>query len=146
MTRLVASSLDWAMRVNRLSPNWGLGERMYSMRHGAWSGCMGFDYLICFKAAAHDVHERFDGEFDEQKGLGDEIVSAAHGGTGAALEIVQAGDEDDGRFGVAGQRAEFAAQFEAGHVGHVHVEKNQIEFLFRKQLERGNRVVEARGF
>src|SRR5260221_11146163 len=46
--------------------------------------------------AAQDEYQRLDGEFDEQKRLGDQIAAAAHGRVGAALEVGHARDEDDG--------------------------------------------------
>ena len=65
--------------------------------------------LRSFKAAAQDVNQRLDRKFDEEKRLGDEIVSAAHGGIGPAFEIVQAGDKNDGRlFVCAGSMRSFA--------------------------------------
>src|SRR5437899_7074045 len=45
MTWLASSSLDWAMRVNRLSASAGLGARIYSIRQGAWSDSIGKHYL-----------------------------------------------------------------------------------------------------
>ena len=80
--------------------------------------------------AAEDVEECFDGQFHEEERFGDEIVAAAHGGIGAAFEVVEAGDKDDGRFFVSGQGAHFCAELKAVHAGHVDVEKDQIEMFF----------------
>src|SRR6266704_1552290 len=80
--------------------------------------------------AAEDVEKGFDGKFHEEERFGDEIVSATHGGIGAAFKVVEAGDEHNGRFLVGRQSAQFGAQFEAVHARHVHVEKNEIEMIF----------------
>jgi hypothetical protein len=45
----------------------------------------------------HQVRQGFDGQFDHEKWLGNQIVAAREGGLGSAVEVVEAGDEDDGR-------------------------------------------------
>lgn len=39
--------------------------------------------------ASDDVHERFDGEFDKQEWLADEVVAPGHGRAGSAFEIIK---------------------------------------------------------
>src|ERR1039457_3002808 len=97
------------------------------------------------KFAAQDVDEGLDGEFDEEKRLGDEIVAASHHGFDAVVKVVEAGDKDNGGFLVQRQVAQLGAEFVAGHARHVHVEKHEVELFFRKQLEGGLRVFDADG-
>lgn len=56
----------------------------------------------CLQFAAEDEDECFDRQFNKHERLGDEIVPPAHGRAGPALEIVEAGDEDDRRLAVRG--------------------------------------------
>ncbi len=91
------------------------------------------------------MDEGFDGEFDEEKGFADEIVAAGHHGTGAIVKIAQGGDKNDGGFLVLRQGAELGAEFIAGHAGHVHIEEDEVEIIFREQLERNNGVFQVDG-
>ena len=76
------------------------------------------------EAATQDVDERFDGEFDEEEGFGDEIVAAAHGGVGPAFEIGKAGDENNGSLLVERDGAEFGAKLEAIHARHIDIQED----------------------
>src|ERR1039458_4192040 len=40
-----------------------------------------------FEAALEDIDQSFDGQLDEQKGLGNEIIPPAHGGVGPAFKV-----------------------------------------------------------
>ena len=40
------------------------------------------------------------------------------------------GDENDGGLFVLRQGAQLGAEFKAGHAGHVHVEKHEVEMAF----------------
>src|ERR1035438_9687121 len=91
------------------------------------------------------MDEGLDGELNKKKGLRDEVVAAGHHGTGAAVEVGKDGDKDDGGFFVAGQGAQFGAEFKAGHAGHVHVQKDEVERVFGKELEGGVRVFDVDG-
>src|SRR5258706_9111830 len=46
--------------------------------------------------SAQDINQRLDRQFNEQERFGNQVVAPADGGVGAALEIRQAGDENDG--------------------------------------------------
>src|ERR1019366_5918967 len=87
------------------------------------------------KFAAQDVDECLDGEFDEDKRLGDEVVATSHHGFGAVVEVVEAGDKDNGGFLVHRQAAQLVAEFVAGHARHVHVEQHEVVLIFGKQFE-----------
>src|ERR1035438_10759872 len=97
------------------------------------------------KFAAQDVDEGLDGEFDEEKWFGNEVVAAGHHGTGAVVEVAEGGSENDRSFLVQRQAAQPGAKFVAGHARHAHVEKHEVELIFGKQLEGGVRVFDADG-
>ena len=44
------------------------------------------------------MDEGLDGEFDEEKRLGNEVVAAGHHGTGAVVEVAEGGNENDRSF------------------------------------------------
>ena len=92
------------------------------------------------------MDQRLDGQFDEEKWLADKIVAAGHGGIGAAVKVIEAGDEHDRCFFVLGHGAQFGAQLEPVHVGHVHVEKNQVILVLAKQSQRLLRILDVDGF
>ena len=46
-------------------------------------------------ARLEEINQSFNGQFEEQEWLGNEIISSAHGGIGAAFQIVKAGNEND---------------------------------------------------
>src|SRR5207249_3250692 len=68
-----------------------------SGRGGSISGA------VEIQLAAQDMGQGLDRQFHEQKRLGDEIVAATQGGTGAALEIRQSGHKQRRRFGLRRQ-------------------------------------------
>src|ERR1035438_4618249 len=90
----------------------------------------GVSSLNRLQLPAQNMDEGLDGEFDEEKRFGDEIIAAGHGGAGAVVEVAQSGDEDDGGLFMGGQGAEFGAEFKAAHAGHVHVQKDKVKRLF----------------
>ena len=91
--------------------------------------------LLRGETAAHEIDEGLDGGVSmKRKGLGDEIVAAAHGGVGAAFEISEAGDEDDGGGFVALEGAKLGAKFEAVHAGHVHVQKDEVPLALGEEV------------
>src|SRR5439155_18507874 len=96
--------------------------------------------------AFENIVQGFDRQFHEQKGLGDEVVAATQCGAGAALEVGQPGDKHDGRFGVSGQGAQFGAQFKAVHARHIDIEKDEVEQIFGKHIQREVRVFHADAF
>ena len=75
----------------------------------------------------------------KRNGLAMKSLPPAISGIGAAVEIAQRGDKDDGRFFVLRQVAQFGAEFVAVHAGHVHVEEHEVEFFSVKQFEGGVR-------
>src|SRR5262245_12107872 len=84
--------------------------------------------------AFENILQGFYRQFHEQKGLGNEVVAAAERGAGAALEVGQAGDEDNRSSGVSGEGAQFLAQFKTVHPGHIDVEKDEVELVFGKHV------------
>ena len=89
--------------------------------------------------------EGLDGEFDEEKRLGDEVVAAAHGGVGAALEISEAGDEDDRGLFVTVETAQLGAEFKSVHARHIDVQEDEVEIFFGKEVEGGLGIFEVGG-
>jgi hypothetical protein len=70
---------------------------------------------------AQDVDQGLDGEFNEEKRFGDEIIAAGHHGTRAIIEIVQTGDKYHGRALLMIQVAEAGAEFKPAHAGHIDI-------------------------
>src|SRR5471030_366962 len=95
--------------------------------------------------SAQNMDQSFNRQLDEEKRLGDEIVAAGHGGTGAVVEVAQAGDEHYGRLLVEWQCAELGAKFKAGHAGHVHVKEHEVKIAFGEKLVGGFRRLDVDG-
>ena len=63
----------------------------------------------------------------------------------AIVKIIVAGDENDGyRFAVR-DAAQLFAKFEAGHIGHVDVQEDQVVMVGLEQLQRGERILDTMG-
>jgi len=81
------------------------------------------------------VEEGFDGELGRREGLGDEIVAAMHFCLRAGVEVVDAGDKNDGHFAAVSEAADFAAEIEAGQLGHEDIEQDEIETILPADIE-----------
>ena len=78
--------------------------------------------------------QSFDGQLHQEKGLGDEIATAAQHGTGAALEVGEAGDENHGSGPIGCQEAQLVTQFKAVQRGHLDVQEDEAEVIFAEQF------------
>src|SRR5579884_473890 len=105
-----------------------------------WSGWSRFG-----ESSAQDVHHRLDGEFHEEKRLGNQIVSAAHGGVGAAFKIGEPGDEHHGSSFISHKGAQLGAKFKPVHSRHVHIEKDEVICVFGKHVQRGLGILNRGG-